>query len=703
MKKIFNKRSVGLVLCLIICAAFTAIYFDDTFTAIVYRGIDTRQVKISTGTEIGYAYDENTPVFISPSSAHSGVVPVNGRNAQTFEELKASIVANNGFVEYTDPITKVTGFRSTHAQSEIIFNFKFVPETAFTIYTSIDFAQGYVQPQNGEAYMTYFDGGGKQDTALVFPFRAQFGAYHYLRYIAIYVIAVTAIFALYFLIYLTISSLKNITNKLGSKSKIFTALNRKALFVIITGSVFALLSVLFILNPQNFFYGDNIGSDAYYYAHGPFYDENGYFSMTYFLQNAVLHRGLYQSFMYLFFDFLAKAISIDILYFHFLTVAVMAGFTFAYFMPMLYKAIFGKEINNTVILLVTVVFAVTWNGIIRYTLSDTVGCFLVFGAVAFFLRGMVDNKKRSFVYSGLLLSLALNWRASYSLVYTSLVIILAFVLAKDVYLYVRSSKTLKSDKTLLWTILKRDFIFLLLFVLAVAAVKVPQQILMIMGGMSPFMGTNIPWYTDYLNRIKCSIVEVNLQLSYTHYSNFTTQNLDKQMNNIYAGIYGQNENLQFKDIIYLWMNKPLDSFIMTLKRLVWSLRVDTSLVYGGSYSLLLSKAVTLFSSSMYITIAYTMFSRKLRKALYNSRYILFFGLAFITTVLSQAVLAVEIRYFIFISLIAIITFFAVIIPKMVSDNNVRKELFSPRFLISLTVANLAIIAFYETVLMNFTI
>ncbi|MEG0617201.1 MAG: hypothetical protein RR508_06505 [Oscillospiraceae bacterium] len=701
MKKIFTKQSLSVVLCLLLCAAFTAIYFQEEISNKIYNGMDTKTIKITTGVEVGYDYSELAPICISGSSAFRGANQFSSRNDQSFEELKAAVIENNGFVEFIEPITKEKCFKSTIPSSTIVFKMTFAPETAFTLSTGQGFGQAYVYPEDEEAYNTYFNIDSKPSNELVFPFRTQQGAYHYLRYMVAYLLIILVVFALYYCLYLLVLKFNNSKQKFMVKIKQHSKINRKAMFVLLCVCCFAFFAIQYYVEPKNFYFGNNIMSDAYYYAYGPFFDESGQFSITYFLQHALLHRGVYQSFVYLIFGILGSALHIEMMYFHFAMIAIIFAATFAYFVPMFYKAIFEKETNNFAIIIAAAIFLAFWHTTMRYPLSDTIGCLFMFGAIAFFSRGMQDKKKRSFAWSGALMSLGLNWRASYSLVYYSVLGIMAVVLCTEIYKYF-TAKDKQSIKTAqIKQNIRNTLLYILIFVAMVAAVKLPQQILLLLGGISPFTSTNIVWSADYINHIENSIVEANLQNSYTLYSNFSTQYLDKQMSQIYGSIYGYNTNLQFKDIIYLWMNKPFDSFIMTLKRVIWSLQVSNSLAYGGNTSPLFSKIILLINSSMYITLGYSLFSRKLRKALYNNKYITFLLLAFVTTGLSQAVLAIETRYFMFVNLVVIITFVVILLQGIAKNEEIKKEIYSPRFLVCLNAANLCVFAFYRTVQMNF--
>lgn len=693
----FIKQRFSSILVLVFIALFICTFFEQTVRTSVHSMADTKQVLVTMGTEYGYDDDLSLPVVIVDNNYASDADGTLPSYVLSFDQLFNSIVESKGFEKKYNAVDGTYFLEATLTDSYIIFELPYLPETMITFPTGSQCDVFVVTAEGGEAIVPWNPASTEHQVVTVFPFRSQTDAYQFPAYIGLYVGIFALVFGTLISIFWLIVRKDSVTLPYGNTVRgVMGSLNPKALFAIFFISLSVFYVVSYKMNPTPYYYGNNMMSDAYYYANGPFFDQSGAFSLNYYMNTAMLHRGIYHLIMFLIFKVVAGAISKDIMYFFLVAMSFFLAVAFSYFVPKLYKAIFQERTNNTCVTLLFLSYIFFWNQTIRIPLSDTLGCILLLGSIAFLFTGLREQKISAYAISGVFVALAVNWRTSYSLVYyIQLVVLILMTVSLMRNSFSKEHIVLLNKKEKI-KVFSKNLSYVVVFAAFFLLACTPQYVIYLIGGGDPFKSTNIMWYSDYVNGFNFSIVETNLSQSLRFYSNFSSMDLDRQFNDSFSDIYQNNVLYSYKDFLYIVLNHPLQYIMLTSKRLFWAMSISPKWVSQPWITTGL-----LINWGAQAALLYSLIHKKIREILHNRYSIGLIAASFLFVAFPQVILAIEQRYFMWPHLVLL--FFAVlpISGSIIQKESIRKEYMTTKFFLFLLCFVLCSAVAYYTILSNF--
>lgn len=705
--KIKNRKwSLKKLGFLLILAAFTATLFQEKGQAwahqksknlllvTVIRVEDGRSLPVRIKDNFAY-YEENADTFQTRRDY-----------IQTFEQLKDSIVKNEGFqvIEKQNSKYGFAYFESFTPNAEITFALPKWQETVVTFFSGEACGLFQIQVEESTLYNTPFLIYNPESTSerpgetRLYPFEHNSFIENYCWYIVFYGVLTAAFFTLYTLIYFLIS----ISNK---KNKFLFGYRRWALFGAIFGLQMLSQSLMYSLPQTNFRVSGM--ADAYYYANPQVFDTNGIFSFTAWVENSWTHRGFNSQIFSLIRNTIAKRIGIDPQYLFFIEMSLLIAFVFSIVLPRFYHLLTGRQPYHLQSLICWILFNVYYWYYLFYTLCDIQAAFFALSGLCWFLSGVQKNRLRDLFIAGLLLSTATNYRATHkTLIWITLALVIIFPLCKKFYRKAKKDQVEnKCGKAFIFY--KKIIYSLVAIVIGVLVAALPQYVITYLGsGTGHFFPYSTASSQDYINNHPREQIAGNIYGSMSTYYFLHPVYKDRQMGNFSQTVYTEKV-YTMKDIINCCMNRPLDFFSIYLKKIFYAFSpevydpykdVEVNII-APSWVIPLSRLLIFWMQG---SLLYSLFKRESRKKLYSKTTLGMSLLILITSGAIGALLNLEWRYLLLSHiLIFFLTAFYILDGYLVGTKYYREKLFGTSYMVFLLLYCWGAMTVEMTIITNF--
>ena len=325
----------------------------------------------------------------------------------------------------------------------------------------------------------------------------------------------------------------------------------------------------------------------------------------------------------------------------------------SYIIPEIYNKLTRKKVKNYQILILFFIFSFFWRGVYYSVLTDMFGIVMFSWSILIFLNYLDDKKNISAFLSGILIAIASLTRANYSLgVY---VIIFIFILKYG--FKISKLKKLKSK-------------FFVYFFLGMILISFPQAVINFKQnhiGIFPYDEKG-----SYARGLSLTEVHINDTLDKSLvFSMFTVfkpmpDNTALKLKNNFT-----KETININQMFSLFINNPIDTGVLMVKKLFYSIDLKTPEMYPPSKyrSHTRTYIFSFFNYFVFLTGIYLLKDKKNREKFFSKKELQLGSILIVLFVLPQIVMfSIEWRFFMIFYLIAYYNC-AFIFSKAILDNN----------------------------------
>lgn len=477
-----------------------------------------------------------------------------------------------------------------------------------------------------------------EDEHVIYYYPYQVGDASYLVYIQLFYNAAFAIF--FFLAILMLYRFRNFFSFLKK------GYNENVLFYLIVFGTFLVLWSLYLLDPGK--YQVSPPADAAYYMYPIIHDGDGNITLKAFVDNMYSFRGYLPSMISLGFLVLGTKLGFQPIIAHYAFISIFLGIAFAVGIPRAYQAVRGHKASWMQALSLYVIFCIFFGNDMFFVLSDIPSAIGAATGLAFLTVGLYKGDKTSYFLGGLFMGVACSYRASYALLANITILFLGMnILVK--WIILKTTKESSGDLRLEFKDKLKSSFKATLFLVGLVIVLLPQFFINLYKGHHGLYPYDIIWGLDSVQGYPVSLTESSIDHGLQSYYFGQPKGLDEQMAETIQGVF-PNKSLKHKDVVYIALKKPLDFSTIVVKKAFWGLDKQPGGTYVGAR--IQSEAFfNVYRSLNYLTwlgAAYVLFKADKGKGQYLSLNVkASIAMILMITLLPQALMHIEYRYFVF--------------------------------------------------------
>ena len=441
-----------------------------------------------------------------------------------------------------------------------------------------------------------------------------------------------------FLIFLILNFLQYILKKF-SKYQFLRDYNPKkmVIFIYILISTYVLLKILTNTLPNKIFFEDGIP---------PFTDQKYYWRMGKYLSDGNFQKIVKEIFSfrgYMSFvlpgiaQLIAKVLKINAFWLFFMLNNIWTALLLGYIIPELYYTLNNKKVKNYQIFFLFLIFSIFWKGMYYAVLVDLLAVTFLLYSLLLFFKYIRNLKKITAFFSGVCLAISNLSRGNY---------ILGLYFVVILFIINNICKIVKKDKYKI----KNTFFYL--FFIGVFITSIPQIGLNYANGhIGLFSYDKKGSWSKKDETLKDEIMDGTLTNAFSGWpyalSDVTAQKIKRHFVN------DMENKVSFKQGFSAFILNPIDTIVMTTKKLFLALNIKTSEAYPD-YTYTSNSDFYVFTFLNFFLIStgfFFIFNEKLKKEFFSKKELITGSCLVILFIVPQLLFHVEWRYFILLYLI----------------------------------------------------